>query len=524
MFARIANILGWLGVALVLAALVTWLVRPDQVPVRQYLSIAGLVCIVVYAASQWRDMVTAMGRRQTRYGALSIVSIGVVAVLLVGVNYLAEKYHKRWDVSAGREFTLSDQTRQFVSSLKEPLHIRVFDVPEGMQPFRDRLSEYAGLSNQVKIDYLDIDKERALADQYEARARGTIVVEYQRRVERVTSTADEQEITNAIIKAVQGKQRKLYFTTGHGEKDPGSSDPRLGYSRAQEALQRDNNTIGTLSLEQQADVPADADVVVVAGPTRDFTTGDVDALRRYLNKGGKALILIDPPETTSAAPLTNLIALVGEFGMEVGNNVVVDIAGQARGRGPASPLISNYPNHPITQHFRFYTLFPLARTVTPATGGSRLAQPLLLSSEVSWAETDIKALPEGRGVALDPQDRRGPVELGSAIAIPAPDAPAPKPNDTQAPPRPETRLVVIGDSDFAANDTLGFQANRDFLGNVISWLAQQENLISIRPKAPDDRHITLDLNQYRMIALLVLALVPGAVIALGIYTWWRRRG
>jgi len=527
MFARIANILGWLGVALVLAGVATWLIRPGLVPLRQGFAIAGLVCIIIYSASQWREMGAAFSKRQTRYGALSIVSVLVMLTLLVGVNYLAEKYSRRWDLSSAGEFSISDQTRTVLASLKEPLHIRVFGIPQDLQPFRDRLAEYQRASNQVKIDYLDIDKERSLANQYEARANGTIVVEYQKRVERVTTGSAEQDITNAIIKAVQGRQRKLYFVTGHGEHDPNSTDPSNGYSRTNEALQRDNAAIVPLALAQQTEVPAEADVVVVAGPTRDYLPAEIETLTRYLNRGGKALFMLDPPDTTTAPPLTNLIAFAAQWGIQIGNDIVLDVASQARGRGPGFPVIANYPEHPITKGFRFYTMFPLARTVSPIAGNPRNAQPLLQSSELSWAETDLKALPEGRPVSEGPEDKKGPVDLGAAVSLPAPDAPAPKPALPGQPPPPppaETRLVILGDSDFAANDGIGFQANRDFLGNVISWLAQQENLISIRPTAQNDRRVTVNANDFRLIVVLLLFIVPGIVIAAGVYTWWRRRG
>ena len=219
------------------------------------------------SGARWR---ATFAKRPARYGALAVVSVVVVLALLVGLNYLAEKYNKRWDLTASRDFTLSDQTRRVIASLKEPLRLLVFGLAEDMQPFRDRLAEYSYLSDKVKVEYIDLNKDPALARQYQIQTRGTIVVEYQKRVERVTSTTNEQEITNAIIKAVQGLQRKLYFVTGHGEKDPGSSDERTGYNSANAALQRDNYTVETLALAQQPDVPADAAAVVIAGPTRDY--------------------------------------------------------------------------------------------------------------------------------------------------------------------------------------------------------------------------------------------------------------
>jgi ABC-type uncharacterized transport system involved in gliding motility auxiliary subunit len=530
MFGRIANILGWAGVALVLAGVVIWATRGEMVALRQGFAIAGLVCIVIYAISQWREIGGTFSRRQARYGSLSAISIVVVAALLVGLNYLAEKYNWRRDLTASQEFTLSDQTRRVIASLKEPLRILVFGLAEDMQPFRDRLAEYTYLSRQVQVDYIDLNKEPALAKQYQVQSRGTIVVEYQKRIERVTTTTNEQEITNAIIKAVQGQQRKLYFVTGHGEKDPGSADERAGYNAAQAALQRDNFTVATLALAQQPDVPADANAVVIAGPTRDYLAPEIEALRRYMNKGGKVLILVDPPDTTDAPPLTNLIALAAEWGIEVGDNVIVDQSsiGQAVGRGPGAPVVVSYPGHPITDRFRFMTLFPLSRSVKPIANSPRNAQPLFESSPQSWAESDVKALPERRPVSFDATETRGPVGLGAAVALPAPDAPPPTPPAPGQPPpqteRAETRLVVIGDSDFAANEALGFEGNADLFVNALNWLAQQENLIAIRPKSPDDRRVTMNADQMRLVLYVSLLLIPGGVFAVGVLTWWRRRG
>ena len=484
MFGRIANILGWAGVALVLAGVATWLFRDDLVTLRQGFALAGLACILLYAASQWREMAATFARRPARYGTLAVVSVVVVLGLLIGLNYLAEKYNKRWDLTASRDFTLSDQTRRVVASLKEPLHLLVFGLAEDMQPFRDRLAEYGQLSDKVKVEYIDLNKDPALARQYQIQTRGTIVVEYQKRIERVTSTTNEQEITNAIIKAVQGLQRKLYFVTGHGEKDPGSSDERAGYNSANAALQRDNYSVETLALAQQPEVPADAAALVIAGPTRDYLAPELESLRHYLNKGGKALIMLDPPDTADAPPLTGLVALAAEWGIDVGNNVVVDQSsiGQAVGRGPGAPVVVTYPGHPITDRFRYMTLFPLARSVTPATSGPRNAQPLPMTP--------------------------------------------PKPGQSPAdePKRPETRIVVLGDSDFAANEAIAFEGNSNLFVNILNWISEQENLIAIRPKAPDDRRVTMTEDQMRLVAWLSLIFVPGAVFAIGVYTWWRRRG
>jgi ABC-type uncharacterized transport system involved in gliding motility auxiliary subunit len=268
--------------------------------------------------------------------------------------------------------------------------------------------------------------------------------------------------------------------------------------------------------------------VVIAGPKTDYLPTETDALRAYLDKGGKCLFLIDPPEKADSPPLTNLVALVKDWGIEIGTNFVVDASGigQLFGTDASVPVAASYPQHPITDRFSVLTAFPLARSVTPIAGGAggRTAQTIVETSAKSWAETDLKQVLAGGEVTQDAAkgDRPGPISIAAAVSAPVTAATAQNPADPDAP-KPESRVVVVGDSDFAANYVLGFQGNRDLFMNMVSWLAQQENLIAIRPTEPEDRRVTLTADQQRRIMLLTLVLIPLAIIGAGVYSWWRRR-
>jgi ABC-type uncharacterized transport system involved in gliding motility auxiliary subunit len=109
------------------------------------------------------------------------------------------------------------------------------------------------------------------------------------------------------------------------------------------------------------------------------------------------------------------------------------------------------------------------------------------------------------------------------VSAPVTSSEAPKPGDNGDTPKPEARVVVFGDSDFAANATLQIQGNRDLFLNTIGWLSQQENLISIRPKEADDRRLTMTSAVQTNIMWLALLVIPAAIFTTGIYTWWRRR-
>jgi ABC-type uncharacterized transport system involved in gliding motility auxiliary subunit len=534
---RFVNVLGWIGTALVVAAVAIRFIRPEQQQLWQRLALAGLVVVLVYLATQWREFATLWSRRGTRAGALTSASVLLLLGILVGVNYVAGRQHKRWDLTEGGQFTLSDQSKKVLAGLKAPVNVKVFAKDNEFPRFRDRLEGYTYASPQVKVEYIDPDKQPAVARQWQVQQYGTIAVDYNGRIERITADT-EQDITNAIVKAVEGGEKKVYFTQGHGERDTTSADQRVGYNGIAGALQRDNFAVDKVVLAQQQDVPADAAVLVIAGPKNDFLQPELDMVQRYLDKGGKLLLLIDPPDGADAPPLTGLIGLAKAWGIDVGSNVVVDVSsvGQLLGAGPSVPVVATYPDHPITQNFGLITAFPLARSVTPVDGGTngRTAQPIASTSAQSWAETDLGAVFAGTPVARDESagEKEGPVTLAAAIGVDAPGAPATPPPPPpvpgqpapEAPTKPQTRVVVVGDSDFATNAVLGTQGNRDLFLNAVNWAAQQENLIAIRPKQAGDRRVTMTEDQQRRVLYLSVLGLPLAVAALGIWTWSRRRG
>jgi ABC-type uncharacterized transport system involved in gliding motility auxiliary subunit len=250
------------------------------------------------------------------------------------------------------------------------------------------------------------------------------------------------------------------------------------------------------------------------------------------------LFMLDPPDRPDQpGDVPGLTALLEKWGIEVGDNVVVDVSGmgQLLGTGPETPVAARYQTHPITERFNLITAYRLARSVTPIQGGTsgKFPQTLVETSAASWAETDVKTLNTSGQVSRDLEngDKAGPVSLAVAVSSPATEAP---PADAAAgekadgaadaeTAKPETRLVVFGDSDFVSNGFLNVPGNRDLFMNTISWLAQQENLISIRPRDPADRRVTLTANQQGWIFRITVFLIPALILFAGIYAWSRRR-
>jgi len=523
---RILSAIGWIGMALVVAAVGIRFGLPAREQYAYYLAWGGLVCVLVYTLGQWREIAGAFSGRQARYGTLAGVSILVVLGILIAINYIGSKQNKRWDLTTNKQFSLSDQSRNVLAKLDSPMQIRVFAQEPEFQRYRDKLKEYEYASKKVTTEYIDPDKKPTVARQAGIQTYGTIVFDYKGRTERITSDT-EQELTNTVIKVVSGKQRKVYFTQGHGERDTASSE-REGYNAITTALGHENYTVDKVVIAQQGAIPDDASIVVAAGPKIDFFPAEIDALKKYLDKAGKLLLEIDPPDKPESQPLTNLIALAHDWGFDVGNNVVVDASGMGRliGTDASVPVVSTYPPHAITERFQLLTAFPLARSVAPVMGGvnGRTPQSIAETGPRSWAEADIKGLMTTGEVSLDEAkgDKKGPVGIAAAVSVAATSSGAPAAlGDT--PEKAETRVVVFGDSDFVANAGLGIQGNRDLFLNTLGWLSQQENLISIRPKEADDRRLTLTATQQQNIMWLSLIIIPGFIFGSGVYTWWRRR-
>jgi gliding motility-associatede transport system auxiliary component len=528
MLKRILGLVGWLGVVLVFAAVfASWGPWPKLTPYANKLAITGLVCTLLYIFSQWREVVEAFSARQARFGTLAAATVLVVLGILVAINYLGTRHNKRWDLTAAQQFSLSDQSKKILQDLKEPVKIRVFARSTDFPRFRDRLDEYQYQSKQVSTEYIDAEQKPAVAQQYGVTQLGTVVFEYKGRTEKATADG-EQELTNALIKVVQGRTPKVYFTQGHGEKDTTGSD-RGGYSAIAGALKGENFVVDKLVLAQSADVPADADVIVIAGPKTDFLEPEIGLLKKYLARGGKLFVMLDPVIKADQPQPTGLQALLKDWGIEADNDIVLDVSGMGRliGTDESVPVAASYPPHPITENFNLLTAYPLARSISPVEGGvnGHTAQKLVETSPSSWGETNIKSLTGGEAAKLDEgQDKKGPVSLGAAVSATATNIPAPKTpaKDESAKPA-ETRVVAFGDSDFSSNGWLGIRGNRDLFLNTVNWLALQENLISIRARDPQDRRITLTENQVNLIRLLTIFVVPGLVLLAGVQTWWRRR-
>ena len=528
---RIFSIIGWIGTAIVFIAVAVrilgWSGRLEIAPGRdqyiQYAAYAGLALVVVYTLSQWREILNYFQRRQARYGAIATLGVVVALALTVAVNYLGARRNQRWDLTASRQYTLSEQTIRILQSLDSPAKFTVYDQQLNFDSFRPRMNSYAYYSPQLSVEYVDPDMRPAEATKAGVQQYGTITVEYRGKLERVTAN-NEQDLTNALIKTTSTMERKVYYLQGHGEREPNNTE-RDGYSAVSGSLRNDNYMVERLVLAQMKDVPDDATVVLIPGPTTDILPTETEALKRYLAKGGKLMVMLDPPIGANAAPLPNLEGILEEWGITPGRNVVVDITGATN--DPSLAVAQTYPLHPITERFSTLTIYPLARSIDTIEGGTngRVPQKIVETTRGSWAESNLASLSGDAGVSMDEAsgDKPGPIALAVAVSAPVEGAAAASTSTAGEAQKPETRVVVFGDSDFPSNAYGGLPGNLNLFANAISWLAQQENLIAIRPTEAADRRITLTPRSITIMSLASRFGIPAAVFIAGIFVWRRRR-
>jgi ABC-type uncharacterized transport system involved in gliding motility auxiliary subunit len=450
--------------------------------------------------------------RQTQYAAYATLYIVVILAVLAAANFLANRYNKSYDATANKRFTLSNETKKVVGELKDDARITYWDKSTNFQQGQDLLDRYANLSRKLRVEYVDPNKKPQLARAAGIKNYGTATIDYGAKHEEA-KTFDEEGVTGAIVRALKGGQRMVCFVQGNGEHQLDDSGQN-GLSQLKTLLEHDNYASKSIDLLQKADVPNDCTVAVVAGPTTDYAQPEIDALRKLVQDGGRALFLLDPPlkvrgrEIAQNAPLNDLLS---SWGVTPQSDLVLDEnpIGQLAGLGPEVPLVMNYESQPIVAPMKgTATGFPLARALDTKSTDKTTVDKLFSSSDGSFATTNL-----GPGeISADPKTSKpGPFTLAVAGSY------------STGQPNKQGRFVVVGNSAWAANGFIRFNGNRDLALNMMNWLSSDEDLISIRPKEPDDRRITVNQAQMRLIRSVSQFLLPLIVIVAGIAVWWRRR-
>ncbi len=453
-----------------------------------------------------------MQARQTKFAAYTAVYVLIVFAVIGVINFLANRYNKTADLTANKQFTLSDQTLKVVKDLKGDVTITYWDAPTRFQAARDLLDRYHNLSPKVDVKYEDTDKNRTRAIAAGVKQLGTIFVDTNGKHEEAKMLSEE-DVTGALVRALKGGARTACFVLGSGEHSTDDMD-RTGYSGAKQLVEANNYKTQTIKLLEKPEVPMECTIVVVGGPAHDYIQPEVDALKKYVEGGGHALILLDPPlmfakqEIDENKSLTDVLI---SWGVTPDQDLVLDTSGvgQVFGMGPEIPLVTTYSQQAIVRTMKDVPSgFPIARSLTIKNGDKTMVEKLFETSDSSFATMNLKSA----DIRPSPTDKKGPLTLGAAGTYTSGAAGA-----------GPGRFVVVGSSRWIDNSFLRFNGNRDLFLNMMNWLSSDEDLISIRPKEPEDRRLSLTARQMALVFYASVLAIPLLIIAAGFGVWWRRR-
>jgi len=475
----------------------------------------GLALVVVglalFAALDPDRVRKALTGRQARYGSNALVLTLAFLGILVVVNYFVYGNSKRWDLTEDKQNTLTQETLDTMAALPEPVTALAFFSPQRSSGYAQSLLDDYKFYSDGKLDYKFIDplSNPQAIQEAQVNKDGTIVFRMGDRQEQATSVT-EREFTGALVRLMSGQEHVVYFLSGHGEYSPDETGDQ-SYALARTTLESKNYTVQTLNLLSSNRVPEDASLIVIAGPLHSLIQAEVDLLSAYLDGGGAVMLLSEPPVLTefsddAEADLLG-VYLSENWGITLGEDVIVDTTSTQ----PLFAYAAEYGDHLITQRMqRVGTAFPTARSLQMNTDSENaFATQLVLTAAQSWAETNLEAVQTGGKIAPDEGvDRFGPLVIAAVAEASG----------------GEGRLVVFGDSDFAADVNFTYLGNGDMFVNSVDWAVGQEELINLTPRNPTQR-IMLPPQPYMMnlILLGVVFVLPGTVLASGIVVWARRK-
>lgn len=516
-------VLGYLAIAALLAALIHYILYRQTNNWLWGLLIGGGAAVVLFIASRvWtrpeqirmlpkktRDLLL---RRGTRYGTNAVVmSVAFIGILIL-LNSLGGRYHKVIDATELKEHSLTPQSIQVLAEIDQPVTLVGFFPSDSYQrtAFDRLLNQYLAHSNQLSYTVIDPDREPIKARQYKNAPYTGLLIQCGERSE-VVYRPEEQDITSALLKVTRTEKKVIYFLTGHRERSI-EEFAEEGYSTVANSLRQQNYELRTLNLAITETVPSDAAVLVIAGPQTALLPDEITRLQEYLARGGKALIMQDPPIQYQSQD-TGLNAVLEMWQAQFDDGVVVDLPSSLLG-SQFYPFVGNYQYSQITRDMSgLATFFPVAcaiKRIEQDSAGTIFFTPLINTSQDSWAEQDTSSsnVQFNEGV-----DLLGPLTLAATIE-------SSQAAGTNA---SKTRIVLIGDTDFASNGFAQNLGNEMLFLNSINWLAEEESLIAIGPKSTLPRTVYLSRFQSTLILVVGVILIPAALLVIGIIVWWLRR-
>lgn len=452
-------------------------------------------------------------RKSILLSSVSILYTALIVGILVIVNLLSINHHTRFDLTSQKYFSLSPQSKKVIKALDEKITIFAFVKQEESFDAIDLLDKY--LSPMIETQIVDPDRKPSIAAKYNITGYNALIVETASGRREATTYISEESLTNAIVKATRDEEKKVYFMQGHNERAT-DSDGQQDWGSVSKLLKMAAYQVETINLFTTGIIPDDADLLVIAGPRNDFQELELDLIDKSLKKGMALLLTLDP----GVHP--NLEKFMKEYGVKIHRDHIIDPISQQIGFDPLVASVSSYSKHPIVKDIKAATFFPFARSITFDKENSNHARfvPFATTAAQSWGETDPVSLESGVVEYHPGVDHPGPRIIAGAISFSI----GKSKEELKIGEKPGVgRIAIVGDSDFAANATIGLSSNKDLFQNIIGWLLDRGEQITVRPKSRGFNPIIFSDTALNTIFVIVVVLMPVASVVTGVLVRRRRK-
>ena len=513
----LSGLIAILGLVVVVVGLVIMALLPEIPYAAWGILVIGALLLITAFIMDFRRVGRALTGRRGIFGIGTTVMASIFIGITLLINAISIGNFHRFDLTGVAQFTLTSQTREVLSELQTPVQALTFSVPGdplGSYTY-DLLKEYQNHTDQLSLRFIDADQQPDLARQYGITQYPTTAFESQDRFRLVgpqevvlqvgTEVAFEAEhpFTSAILEVTGTVQKKLYFLTGHGE-----TSTRNDYSFARESLLDNLYKVGNWDITDNLSIPDDAAALIMVAPRFTIIESEVEAIRTYLEAGGQLLLLTNP------SPPTGVNQLLLKWGVKIEEGIVIDTAAYVAPNKDIPLVTGDRDTFGLPRVF-----FPGATAIIPEEEAEDSIQmlPLVWTSTESWLERDYQ--PDEEPEFNEGTDRKGPLALGILLAA----APISDPESESSELAKLTRLIIIGDSDFASNEHFFDVNNSDLFLNAVNWLTEETEIISIHRKALPFRRLVVNPQEKNFIDYSSITLVPVLVLVAGGIIWWRRR-
>jgi ABC-type uncharacterized transport system involved in gliding motility auxiliary subunit len=467
------------------------------------LALSG-VMLVLLALLNTEKISLFFRKKNSIRGINAVVTIVLVLLVAGAINYIAYRNEKRVDLTRSSVNTLSDQTIKVLKGLKDKIHFMAFLDPavEGAS-FKHAMERYSYYTDQISYEIVDPNKEPVKARNYNITRYGTIIGflnDSETRIESLT----EEDLTNSIIKLTRTGKKKIYFLSGHAERDIDSDDAEA-YSALKKIMSGQSYIAEKLDLLSSGNIPKDSSLLIIAGPKKTFFEKEISIIENYMKSGGPVFMLSDPssPKYT-VSPDDNVNRILSNFGIKLRNDIIIDPQSKLFGVTEAMPVVQIYDrSNPITADFKEVTIYPFAQSLDVSKADKKKYEivELCRTADTSWGETGAKT---GKIYFDKKMDNIGPLDVCVLVS------------DKQ-----DRNFVVFGNSSFVTNQYVSHAANSDIFMNVVSYLVEDQDLISIRPKTDEAGKFIMPGGL--LVGLFTVYVVPFSILAGGIVYWHKRR-